>query len=392
MLNLNFSKNQASAINQEQYNLSLFTLYQDQIFNSFKERFKNLITQSVICDFNKIMQATIAECGLGDFSPDMMEKIDTSQIKKWFLDVYEQNFLMQAVLTNALEEIIVHSEKDIQVITREKKESLTLQGISDADLQLSFEVLSLKNGVSWNYATPFASFFVTLFDQNFRATLIHHSATPNKNSKLSLRFIAKERYHLDDFQIPSEVKNFLFDIFLQKENLLICGATGSGKTSFLSALLNNAAKDEHIIVLEDTHEIAPCSSRQTNLLATEGLINKELKDYCAYAMRLRPDRIIIGEMRSKEIVPFILSMNNGHRGLMSTIHAESGQDAISRMTMLFSMYSNNPNIGMDTITKLICTNLKYVVALKYKKVCQIIKILGSDQENVIYETLYENSC
>ena len=120
----------------------------------------------------------------------------------------------------------------------------------------------------------------------------------------------------------------------------------------------------------------------------EKIEGKTLKDYCAYAMRMRPDRILLGEMRSSEIVPFILSMNTGHRGLISTIHANSAKDCISRMCLLFSLYSNISKLNFSTITSLICQNVEYVIHMENKKIKEIIKIFGADNLNPIYDYIF----
>jgi len=129
---------------------------------------------------------------------------------------------------------------------------------------------------------------------------------------------------------------------------------------------------------------------QTSMLAKEKSGKKSLKDYCAYALRMSPDRLILGEMRSDEVVPFLLAMNTGHNGLMSTIHANSSVDAVSRLALLFSMYSVNKDMSFELITKLICKNIDYIIFLKDKSVFEVCRLIGSEGDVPFFEKIYEN--
>ena len=103
---------------------------------------------------------------------------------------------------------------------------------------------------------------------------------------------------------------------------------------------------------------------------------------------MSPDRLIVGEMRSTEVVPFLLAMNTGHKGLMSTIHASSAVDALSRISLLFSLFSESNDISFALVTKLVCKNVDYVIHMEHKKIVEICKVIGSDAETPFYERLY----
>jgi Flp pilus assembly CpaF family ATPase len=90
-------------------------------------------------------------------------------------------------------------------------------------------------------------------------------------------------------------------------------------------------------------------------------------------------------MRSHEVVPFLMAMNTGHKGLMGTIHASSAVDALHRIALLFSLYAGEANLSFEKVMELICRNLEYVVFMENKKVKEVIKVLGSDKGTPFYE-------
>ena len=158
----------------------------------------------------------------------------------------------------------------------------------------------------------------------------------------------------------------------------------------MKSLLNLIEDQQHVLVLEDTYELQVDKGNFTSLLSKD-MENKKLMDYLSYGLRMRPDRIIIGELRSTEIVPFMMSMNTGHGGLVSTIHANSCLDTINRLALLFSMYSPKQDIKYATVLSLICKNLDYIVHMDNKNVVEIIKPLSSEGDTPYFETIYEPS-
>lgn len=97
--------------------------------------------------------------------------------------------------------------------------------------------------------------------------------------------------------------------------------------------------------------------------------------------------MILGEMRSHEVVPFMMAMNTGHKGLMGTLHASSAADALNRVALLFSLYGGEANLDYDKVMELICRNLEYVIFMENKKVKEIIHVLGSEKGVPFFEVL-----
>ncbi len=252
--------------------------------------------------------------------------------------------------------------------------------LNEEEWQLWLETISLRFHQNWNVEHPFVSFYGDLFGKNYRLSLIHGSSSPQGRSKLILRRLAGTPHDLNSFGETAEIQSFVKG----KKNILIAGSTGSGKTSLLTSLLTLISPHEHLVILEDTYEILSEHPHQTRFLSGT-TPQTSLKAYLSYSLRLSPDRILLGEMRSHEVVPFLMAMNTGHRGLMGTIHASSAADALHRAALLFSLYGGDANLNFEKVMELLCRNLEYVVFMEDKKVKEVIKVLGSDNGTPFFE-------
>lgn len=174
-----------------------------------------------------------------------------------------------------------------------------------------------------------------------------------------------------------------WDRFIQfaiqyKKNIIISGGTSSGKTTFLNACLQQVDRRDRIIVLEDTREIDIPHPNQVNLLASkgdQGEAKVSMQDLVQCCLRLRPDRIIMGEIRGKEILDFISSSTTGHEGSMTSIHANNPHMAFMRMTQMYKL-NNVPSMTDDDILR----ELKAVVDV----IIQLVKTPKGRQVQSIY--------
>lgn len=123
----------------------------------------------------------------------------------------------------------------------------------------------------------------------------------------------------------------------QKRNILISGGTSTGKSTFLNALLREIPNDERLILIEDTPELQLRHENAVGLLAARSQLGQSLatsEDLLNASLRMRPDRIILGEIRGPEAFTFLRAINTGHPGSMSTIHADSPERAIEQLALL----------------------------------------------------------
>lgn len=286
---------------------------------------------------------------------------------------------------NDTREIFCHTNQLIEAVGKSRHKITS--PLADEDWELWVETLAARVRLEFNYSAPCGSAHLTFAGSEWRATLLHSSTTPERGAKVFLRKIASNIYPLESFSVSSAGKELLSNLVKERENILIAGSTGSGKTSLLSSLLHHVDQDEHVVLLEDTQEITCAAPRLTRMLATKQA-GRSLSDYLAHSLRLSPDRIIVGEMRSHEVIPYLLAMNTGHKGLMSTLHASSAMDAILRVAQLFVLASGQKDINYQEVLKLVARNVGYVVFVDKRKITQVIKVFGSEGDMPLYDVIF----
>ena len=164
-------------------------------------------------------------------------------------------------------------------------------------------------------------------------------------SLVSIRKFKKDKLGIDDLvsfgAFSEEMAAYLQAAVATRLNIIVSGGTGSGKTTTLNALSSFIANDERILTIEDTAElqlqqthVGRMESRPPNV---EGKGEVSPRDCLKNALRMRPDRIIVGETRGEEVIDMLQAMNTGHDGSMTTIHANSARDGVSRLENMIAM-------------------------------------------------------
>lgn len=195
--------------------------------------------------------------------------------------------------------------------------------------------------------------------------------------------------------LTAEAADVLKRMVKAKYNIFISGGTGSGKTTFLNALSNYIPSDERIITIEDSAELqivnipnlVRLETRDANI---EGKGQITMRDLIKTSLRMRPDRIIVGEVRGPEALDMLQAMNTGHDGSLSTGHANSAKDMLSRLeTMVLTAAS----LPLDAIRKQIASALDIIIHLarmrdRSRKVLEITEILGVRDGEIELNPLY----
>ena len=175
------------------------------------------------------------------------------------------------------------------------------------------------------------------------ATRAHWALAIRRHRLVDLPLDAYDRGSLqgetsDEFIDPVERPiEFLRAAVRKRQTILISGGTSTGKTTFLNALLREVPTEERVIVVEDTPEIRLHADNDLGLVAVKGELGEALvnmDDLLQAALRLRPDRILLGELRGKEAVSFLRAVNTGHPGSFTTIHANSPDGALEQLALM----------------------------------------------------------
>lgn len=195
--------------------------------------------------------------------------------------------------------------------------------------------------------------------------------------------------------LDEDVAYFLEQLVEAKYNIFIGGGTGSGKTTFLNVLSNFVPPDERIITIEDSaelqiHQTPNLVSLETRNANTEGKGEISIRDLIKASLRMRPNRIIVGEVRGPEALDMLQAMNTGHDGSLSTGHANSVYDMLSRLE---TMVLSGAELPIDVIRKQISSAIDIMVHLSRlrdhsRRVVEISEVCGMEDGEIIIKPLY----
>lgn len=196
--------------------------------------------------------------------------------------------------------------------------------------------------------------------------------------------------------ITDEVADLLKILVQAKYNLFVCGGTGSGKTTFLNVLSNFIPSKERIVTIEDSAElrlsnVVNLAQMETRNANTEGIGEIPMKALIKTSLRMRPERIIVGEVRGEEALDMLQAMNTGHEGSMSTGHANSILDMLTRLETMVLMAAPLP---LEAIRKQIASSLDVMIFLSRfrdgsRKVTEICEVLGYYDGEIKLNHLYK---
>ena len=196
--------------------------------------------------------------------------------------------------------------------------------------------------------------------------------------------------------ITEEIAQKLEILVRSKYNIFISGGTGSGKTTFLNALSNYIPKDERVITIEDSAElqitgIENLVSMETRNSNTSGVGEITIKDLIKTSLRMRPERIIVGEVRGEEALDMLQAMNTGHDGSLSTGHANSTEDMLSRLETM--VLQGSAGLPLPAIRQQIASAIDIIIHLsrlrdKTRKTIEISEVVGYKDDHIVLNPLY----
>jgi pilus assembly protein CpaF len=217
---------------------------------------------------------------------------------------------------------------------------------------------------------------------------------------LSIRRFGKKRYTVDDLidkeTVTADMVEFMQAIVKARLNVLVCGGTGSGKTTMLNCMSSFIPSDERIVTIEDSAElllqqphVVRLETRPPNVEGKGEVTQRELVKNC---LRMRPDRIIVGEVRGGEVFDMLQAMSTGHDGSIATVHANTPRDAIQRLEMM--MLLSGASIPQRAMRQQIASALNIIVHVSRmadgsRKMMKISEINGMEGDMVMMQDLFE---
>jgi pilus assembly protein CpaF len=232
---------------------------------------------------------------------------------------------------------------------------------------------------------------------DFRLSLIGHDLT-QANVHFSLRRHPKNPWTFEKMAAEEWCSTWHVDLFKkiieERKSFLVVGGTGAGKTSILNSFLNLLPPQERVVVIEDTPEIALPNSASMKLLTREDpqgiLPSVDQTQLVKRSLRLRPDRLVMGEVRGSEAKDFLMALATGHSGSFGTLHAQDAHQALIRLEMLIQMGA--PQWSLEAIRRLIQLSLDYIVVAEKTSAGQrrlkgIYKISSLEAQGFLLDSL-----
>ncbi|MDO4698895.1 MAG: CpaF family protein [Pasteurellaceae bacterium] len=216
---------------------------------------------------------------------------------------------------------------------------------------------------------------------------------------ISIRKFSKSKKSLQELvnfgSMTIEMANFLIIAARSRVNIIVSGGTGSGKTTLLNALSSYISPTERVITLEDTAELRleqPHVVRlETRLAGVEKTGEITMQDLVINALRMRPERIIVGECRGAEAFQMLQAMNTGHDGSMSTLHANNPRDATARLESMVMM--SNATLPLEAIRRNISSAVNLIIQASRlndgsRKVTSITEVMGMENGQIVLQEIF----
>jgi septum site-determining protein MinD len=265
---------------------------------------------------------------------------------------------------NAITDIMVNNKDEIYI---EKSGKIFLTGrkfISDQQVRSTIDRIIAPLGRRIDESVPMVD--ARLPDGSRVNAIIPPLSL--RGPMITIRKFAQDRYTVEDLlqrfhSLSRPMADFIQAAVVSRKNMLVSGGTGSGKTTLLNIISNNIPDGERIITLEDAAELklikphwARLESRPPNV---EGKGAITIRDLFINTLRMRPDRIIIGECRGPEVLDMLQAMNTGHDGSLTTIHANSTRDAVTRLNSLILL--SGVELPLQAVYDMIASALDIIV-------------------------------
>ncbi len=324
----------------------------------------------------------------------IQEQID---LGKELFNTFRKLDIIQELLENeAITEIMINGTSNIfieeQGLLRELDKRFWSKGKLEDVIQ---HIVSGTNRIV-NEKSPIAD---ARLEDGSRVNIVLHPVALN-GPIVTIRKFAKERITMQKLlewgTVSSEAVDFLKQMVHAKYNIFISGGTGSGKTTFLNALSEYIPSSERVITIEDNAElqlqgISNLVRLEARIPNVEGEGEVTIQDLIRASLRMRPDRIIVGEVRGKEIYDMLTALTSGHDGSLSSAHASSIKDMLNRLETLAILSCEIP---IQAVRRQLASGIDLMIHVGRardgtRKVMEITEILGYQEEEIQVQVLFQ---
>lgn len=338
------------------------------------------------------------EAAVFDYAKD--QKVTSREIKYLVERIYNSfrgyDVLQPLIDDREITEIMINNHKEIFIEKSGAISRADIQFESEQKLEDIIQAIVSKVDRVVNESSPIVD--ARLKDGSRVNVVLPPIAL--KGAVMTIRKFPDKPLTIEDLigfgSITEEAATFLHNLVISKYNIFIGGGTGSGKTTFLNVLSNFIPQDERIITIEDSAElqikqVPNLVSLETRNPNTEGKGEISIRDLIRSSLRMRPDRIIVGEVRGEEALDMLQAMNTGHDGSLSTGHANSVKDMLSRIE---TMVLSGAELPIEVIRKQISSAIDIMIHLtrlrdNTRKIVSISEVLGVKDGEVQLNHLYE---
>lgn len=366
-------------------------ILEEQIYEEVLQRM-DLSRETGDEELEELIYKVLQEASERDYIP-LNEQIQIS--RRLFHAFRKLDILQEFLEDEAITEIMINGTKDIFLekngkIFRSGKHFLSEEKLEDVIQQIVSRTNRYVNELS-----PIAD---ARLEDGSRVNVVLKPVALN-GPILTIRKFPKEKVTMEQLiewqSITQEAAEFLEMLVKAKYNIFVSGGTGAGKTTFLNALSDYIPREERIITIEDNAELqlrkienlVRLEARGENLEG-EGAVT--IRDLIKSALRMRPDRIIVGEVRGEETVDMVGTMLNGHSGSMSTGHANNTTDMLHRLETMMMMGIDLPLVA---IQRQVASAIDIIIHLgrlrdKSRRVLEITEILGFEDGKIQTHSLF----
>ena len=340
---------------------------------------------------------------------EIITKAVFEKARETYISVSEKQFLISYIFNSmrrldiiqpllddhTVTEIMINGPKDIFIEQEGRLRKLELSFESREKLEDVIQSIVSKVNRTVNESSPIVD---ARLEDGSRVSVVLQPIALN-GPILTIRKFSEKPLTMEQLlacgSINKQAAEVLERMVRARYNLFICGGTGSGKTTFLNVLSNFIPPDERIVTIEDSAELQIINVKnivrlETRNANTEGKGQITIRDLIRTSLRMRPDRIIVGEVRGGEALDMLQAMNTGHDGSLSTGHANSTKDMLSRLETMVLMASAFP---LEAIRQQIASALDVIIHLgrlrdKSRRVLEISEVAGYQDGEIKLNPLF----